>query len=662
MEKQKKDYVQIIITVLSCILSFATIVYSVTFFATRARFTAAVLPVALVIIMLNLYYKNTSIKPKPWKNFLIWTVTAVMLISAVYFWIEFYEMLQYRVANYTALDQFFAFIAIPLVVFLAFKSVGSIFGTVICLPFLLVFFGEHLPQPFTVGKVGLTRFLASISLDMGGIWGPLTQAMTTYVGIFVVFAAVVRGFGGLESLIAFFVRLLGKHEVLFPQVATLSSMAFGSFSGSAIANVAGTGTFTIPMMKMRGMKPENAAAVETIASTGGGVMPPIMGASAFIMAELLGTSYMSIIAAGILPALVFYFTTFLNTHWIRLRQIRREAQEAVKRDDKQFEERMAELDKIYDPAILWCLLASLAVLMFLLLRGSSILSAGGRSVIIFCGFYLIKLVLSATMSYKKDPGGNIKSVFKSNAIDFIKCVINGLNEAGKSISEVILLGAALGIISSTLLRTGLLYKLGVQLVKLAMGEPYLLLLVTFILSVLLGMAVSGLATYLLVAPIVVAAFREIGVEPLTAHFIVFYCSMLAPITPPIAPATAVAANLAQASFIKTCKSTLIISQGLILMPLVFLNFPSILQLNGFTFLVMLTAMFLVSMGVYVEFKGMGKIPNLLLIGLGLSIMIYKYPPYISIVLSLITLLLVIYGIKNIGVIKLFGSKQKEMQA
>ncbi len=656
MEQRKKDFSQKIIIALSCVLSFATILYSLTFFATRAKFTATALPIALVITMLNLYFNSNKFKPRPWKTVLIWIVTITMLLSVLYYWTVFYEMLQSRVANYNNLDYFFVFLTIPLVIYLSFKALGPVFGTVICLPFFLIVFGEYLPEPFTIGKMGFVRFLGSISLDLGGIWGSLTQAMATYVGIFVVFAAVVRGFGGLESLIAFFVRLLGKHEVLFPQIATISSMMFGSFSGSAIANVAGTGTFTIPMMKMRGMKPEDAAAVETIASTGGGIMPPIMGAAAFIMAELLGTSYLNIIAAGILPALVFYLTTFLSTYWIRLRQMRQEAKSMIEKDESQLEKRMAELDKMYDPTILWCLVATLVVLMFLLLTGSSILVAGGRSILAFYGFYLIKLIVSQVASYRKEPKGNIMNNIKSCAVTFIKGSINALNEAGKSASEVILLGAALGIISSTLMRTGLLYKLGTELVRLAQGEPYLLLLVTVVLCVLLGMAVSGLATYLLVAPIVVAAFKTVGIEPLTAHFIVFYGSMLAPITPPIAPAAAVAANLAQANFVKTCKATLILSVGLTMMPLIFLNFPSILHLDYLTSLIMLGAMFLMSTGLYVEFKGMKKIPNFLLCVLGVSMMIVHYPVYVSITISLCAFLLVIYGIKNVGMIRIFGQE------
>lgn len=652
MKQQNIDFPKITILILSCILSLATILYSLTFFATRAKFSASVLPIALIITMLNLYYNDNKVKPDKWKAVLIWFFTIIMLVSSIYYWVEFYEILQSRVANYTQLDYLFVYFTIPLVIFLSFKSMGTVFGTVICLPFLIVFFGERLPEPFTVGRIGFVRFVGSISLELGGIWGPLTQAMVTYVGIFVIFAAVVRGFGGLESLILFFIRLLGKHEVLFPQVATFSSMMFGSFSGSAIANVAGTGTFTIPMMKMRGMKPENAAAVETIASTGGGIMPPIMGAAAFIMAELLGIGYIRIIFAGLLPALVFYLTTFLNVYWIRLRQMGREREQETDEDKELFEKRVKELEKVYDPSILWCLLASIIILMVLLIRGSGIMVAGGRTIIAFSILYLIKLLITSIVRFiKKTDEYDILVYIRTNFLDIIKNVINALHEAGKSVSQVILLGAALGIISSTLLRTGLLYKLGTELVNFALGNPYLLLLVTFILCVLLGMAISGLATYLLVVTIVVAAFRAMGVDPLVAHFIVFYCSMTAPITPPIAPAAAIAANLAQANFVKTCKATILMSQGLILMPLIFLDFPSILKMDFMIFIMILSAMFLISMGIYLEFRGMARIPNCLLVILGLSMITFRLPIYVYIPAIVITLLLVVYGIKNNGIIK-----------
>ncbi|MCR4440749.1 MAG: TRAP transporter fused permease subunit [Peptococcaceae bacterium] len=660
MARISNNQAKTIITILSCSLTVFTILFALTFFCTSAKFTATILPIALIVTLLNLYYNEKKIKHNRLITIIIWTISLIMFISAVYYWMEIYEMMQFRVSNYTTLDYFFIYITIPLVIYLAFKTLGVIFGIVICSPFLLVAFGQYLPQPFTIGKIGFVRFVASISLDLAGIWGPLTQAMATYVGIFVIFAAVVRGFGGLESMIAFFIRLLGKHEVFFPQVATVSSMMFGSFSGSAIANVAGTGTFTIPMMKMRGMKPEDAASVETVASTGGAIMPPIMGAAAFIMAELLGTSYLNIIAAGILPALVFYFTTFLNTHWIRLRQMRKEALGLVKKDEQLIEKQMKEMEKLYDPLILWCILASIIVLMYYLLTGASILVAGVNTIVSFYIFYLLKLFIPLLVSYIKNPqGGDVWAKSKENLKGFIKGGINALNEAGKSVSEVILLGAALGIISSTLLRTGLLYKLGAELVRVAHGEPYLLLLVTVVLCVLLGMAVSGLATYLLVASIVVIAFRQIGIDPLTAHFIVFYGSALAPITPPIAPACAIAAKLAQGSFVKSAVTSLKMAQGLILMPLVFLNFPSILRLDYVVFLFMLSAMFLISMGLFVEFRGMKKIPNILLVALGLSMMVYQYPLHVNIVLSAAAFLLVVAGIRKLGVFKFKDISEKK---
>jgi len=170
------------------------------------------------------------------------------------------------------------------------------------------------------------------------------------------------------------------------------------------------------------------------------------------------------------------------------------------------------------------------------------------------------------------------------------------------------------------------------------------------------MAISGLATYLLVVPIVAAAFRQLGIEPLVAHFIVFYFSMTAPITPPIAPAAAVAANLAEANFVKTTKATILMSQGLVLMPIVFLNFSSILRWDSLVFLTILSAMFLISIGIYVQFKGFSIIPNFLLLGLGLSMLIYQYPFYINIGIAIGTLLLVLYGIKNSGIIKIIGSR------
>jgi len=385
-------------------------------------------------------------------------------------------------------------------------------------------------------------------------------------------------------------------------------------------------------------------------------MPPVMGAGAFIMAELLGVSYVHIMAAAILPALLFYMVTFLNVHWIRLRQIRLEDISRMKETSEDvtepFDPEFERLKGSYDPKKLLCVLASVLVLLYFLLSGTSILVSGVRTVLSFylfaAGVIFLPPLLALIQPSRKTSSLTLD--FRGKGKSYLKATIHSLDEAGKGIAELIILGAALGIISSTLLRTGLLYRLGTELVNVALGNSYLLLCCTGLMCILLGMGVSGLACYLLVAPLVVTAFNQLGVEPLTAHMIVFYASALAPITPPVAPACAVAAKLAQGSFLKTAKVSLMISQGFFLMPLVFLNFPSILKVDFVVFLIMTGSMFMISVGTFVESRWGRGIVILLFFPLGLSMLFNPYPFYIHLIITGLAFFLVAVGWKNKGII------------
>jgi TRAP transporter 4TM/12TM fusion protein len=632
---------------LSCFLSLFTIAYGIMLFATGENFTACALPIAIAVLLINglgKEKKNLNIKAM-----IILIISFLMLAAAVYFWIEHENMIVYRAANYNHWDYFWVFLMIPLVVYLAFKTLGAVFGTIISLPFLLIAFGPYLPYPLKVSKISFMPFVAIIGLE-GGILGPLAQAMATYVGIFVVFSSVVAGFGFLDSMIMFFIKLLGKHQVFFPQVATISSMCFGSFSGSAVANVAGTGVFTIPMMKMKGMRPQDAAAVETVASTGGAIMPPIMGAGAFIMAELLGISYVKIMAAAILPALVYYVATFINVHWVRLKQLRQEGQEEkISEDDrKAFDAQYEKLKSSYDSKKLFAIVAAVIVLLYFLLSGVSILVSGVKTVLWFCLFAAVVFFWPLLMALI-EPSRRTNSLsedLRDRGKSYLKATINALNEAGKGIAEMIILGAALGIISTTLLRTGLLYRMGTELIDLALGNIYLLLACTLFISVLLGMAISALATYLLVAPLVVTGFKTLGVEPLTTHMIVFCASVLAPLTPPIAPAAAVAAKLARASFLQSCLMSLKIAQALYMLPIIILQFPSILKLDFFAFLFMIGSTIFISVGTFVDSRWGRWIVFLVCYPLGVSMLFAPYPFYVQAILTGFAFFLLVVAWKN----------------
>lgn len=653
-------YIGKITLLLNCAITILCILYASRVTIPRPHFVAFVLPLALICNVLDLHSKKHTNKHHSLKIIGMLIVVIILLASSIYFYFEYTKIAYDRVSNYNNTDYFFAYFTIILVIYLAFKKLGRVFGTLISLVLFLAIFGRYFPYPFSVVPFRFNTIIDGISLDSQGIWGTISSAMATYIGIFVIFAAIMSAFGGLEALIAFFVRLLGRHEILFPQVATTSSMIFGSFSGSAIANVAGTGSFTIPMMIERGILAEDAAAIETTASTGGLIMPPIMGIAAFIMAEFLNVSYLRIIYAGLLPAMLFYLAIFLNVYWVRVRNLKRETanrnmveeNNRISKGEVKFNS-IKKLVKKQDNLLLFFIFFAIIALLRDIAGGLSILRAGFAACRTFYMLCLARLIGTMAISFIRNRKQDIKISMvelKSSIKDFINRTISFLCKVGEQLSYLILLGASLNVVSSTLIQTGLLMRIGNFLVILSRGNVFLLLLVTMILCIFLGMSVSAVATYLLVAPIVVQSFRRLGLEPLTAHFVIFYISCLAPITPPIAPAAALAAKLANADFVSTTKRSLIMATPFFLMPAIFVTYPSILNLDFGVFLILLSAMISISLGCFVDFnKELKKIPNVLLIFLGIYMILGGLSMNINYVISLGILLFLILCFKKYGI-------------
>lgn len=611
----------------SLFLILFIIYFSLTLFVTTERFTVTVLPLAVIIAILGAARKYEL---NYLQFFEVVMICALLLFSMFYFFKEFNEIISIRVGTYNALDYLLVIVLMLLIVWLIFKNFGSFFGIIIISPLILVFIGPYLAYPFHTPRISFKFLIAALSLDLGGIWGSLTQVMATVVAACLVYAAFIRGFGGLKQIVGFFMKLLGKNKILFPQVAVLSSMIFGTFSGSALANVAGTGAFTIPMMKSKKILPECSGAIEAVASTGGILMPPIMGAATFVMAEFLGISYLKVIYAGIVPAVIFFAIIAISIYLSTPNMINSYERKESKKTKVEKEQKNKQ-----GPNLLPFILISLIMLMYtLMVMRAPVLKASMYALGTFLFLNLIYIFLPIRKSSAELSGSfDIKSKIEG----FIKNIIKSIEETGESVALMVVLGAGLGITASTLFRLGILWRLGNSILDLSQGNIMLLLILTILICIPLGMAVSALATYLLVVPIVIIAFKSLGVDDLVTHFIVFYASSLAPITPPIAPAVSVASQLAKSDFIKTSKWCLLIGMPLFLMPLAFLKYPGLLSFNFPSILAVFTSMLSISLGFFATLSKR-KIFKLLFIGIGVIILIVQVKFYVCLFILVIDIL------------------------
>jgi TRAP transporter 4TM/12TM fusion protein len=373
-------------------------------------------------------------------------------------------------------------------------------------------FADRLPGPFAGNPARWERLFTYLYLDLNGILGtPLAVASTVVLG-FVLMGQVLFATGGANFLGDLALALVGRFRGGPAKIAVVASALFGNISGSAVANVAVDGPITIPMMKRAGYPPHVAAAVEATASTGGQIMPPVMGAAAFLMAEFLGIPYAQVAAAALIPALLYYACLFfqvdLEAGKLGLRGLPRD-----------------QLPRLRE----------------VLPRGSVFAVALGSVV---AGLYVFR--------WQADDVGVLAAALAALAAAALRVrgwsVVGVLEQAGRSLLGLVAITGVAGLVIGVLQYTGLGFRLALLLTELAGRNLPLLLLLTAGVAMLLGMGMPTVAVYVLMATLVAPAVAQLGVPPLAAHMFVFYFGMLSMITPPVCLATYTAATIGGCDF------------------------------------------------------------------------------------------------------------------
>lgn len=375
-------------------------------------------------------------------------------------------------------------------------------------------FGYLLPGVFSVYPFTWGRVMNDVYLSAGGIFGSLTSVAAGVILAFVVFGIFFTRVGAGEFLFNLAMSLVGGVRGGAAKAAIVGSALFGTISGSPIANVSVVGTITIPMMKSAGYEPKFAGAVESVASTGGAIMPPVMGAVAFVMANMLGVSYSVVAAAAAIPAVLYYLALFVQTDL----RAAKDSLKGVSRKD--LPSMRATLKKGWQFLIPLVLL----VVFLFVMRYSAETSA----------LYTIVAVILLDV-VRRDRRLNPKS--------FVATLEAGMRSTLPIAAVCGLAGVFLGVLGMT----GLGPRISSGLVSLASGNSLALLLLAAVASYIMGMGVSAVATYILLAVLVAPALEAMGVPLIAGHFFVFYMGMSTFFTPPYAPAVFVAAPIAGAS-------------------------------------------------------------------------------------------------------------------
>ena len=369
--------------------------------------------------------------------------------------------------------------------------------------------------------------------SMQGIYGTITQIYARYVLLFVIFGAVLEMSGLGDLLIQLSMALVGRLRGGVAKTAVVSSALVGSIMGSGPANVAVTGVFTIPMMKKSGWPSDIAGAVETVASSGGAIMPPIMGSVAFIVAANLGVPYQTVVTMSFLPAIMFYLALYIQTHFW-----------SYKLDIKPLSK--AEVPEIW-PLLKkdGILLIPFVMIFVLIITGRSpCRSAFLATIVIFAICLLVK---------RKKPSEILKS--------FERGTINSLTVAGS--------GGVIGVIVAVLTLSALPLKFSSIALKLAGGHLLPLIFLVFIVAYIFGMGMAVVPSYMLLSTIAVPALMTAGLSQMTAHFIIMWFSIASMWTPPVAVSSFVASSIAQESPYKISKRAMPMGMGLYIIPFMF---------------------------------------------------------------------------------------------
>lgn len=421
-----------------------------------------------------------------------------------------------------------------------------------------VYISPHLPGEFQTRYVSPERMTVYLGLDINGAIGSILQVAVLIVIPFTILGQVLARTGGADFFADISMAAMGKFRGGAAKIAVVGSALFGMISGSAVSNVLAVGIVTIPTMVRSGFTPYRAAAIESVGSTGGQLMPPVMGAAAFIMAEFLQVPYGSVCIAAAIPAFLYYACLFFHVDL-----------EAAKH--RIGAAKIAEAPRIGEVLKSgWHFLVPIGFLIFALMYPEVTRLTPEKAAIVSTG---LLMVLALVFGYR----GKRLSLAQ---------MLRAIRETGRVSLDIILIGAAAGIMVGILSITGLAFSMTSQLLTLAGGNLFLLLLLIAVLAFVLGIGLPTVSVYILTATLLAPALIKLGVTPMAAHMFVMYNGILSMITPPVAFAAYAAANIARTDGWTTGWIARVVGWSTFILPFLFVLTPSLLMDGSWTEIVL----------------------------------------------------------------------------
>ena len=513
----------------------------------------------LMLIMIVIFFCMGGIKRSPvrWSIDVLCTLAAIFI--SVYYIHHWYQRTFSATAGVIIATNFeiaLGIIMVLLVLEITRRTTGWSLVVVVLVFLAYVFYGSNLPGFLGHRGYTLTRVITYLYLLPEGIYGLAIKISASFVVLFVTFGAILEATGGGQTFIDLGFALTGRFRGGSGKTAVISSALMGTISGSPVANVVTTGPFTIPLMKRAGFPPEVAGAIEAVASTGGMILPPVMGAAAFLMAENLGVSYAYIAKSAVIPALLYYLCIFFMTDLT-----------AIKYNVMgQSKSELPVIKEVLKKG--WHLMLPLVVLIGLIVYGKSVT---------YSAFWSI--VLALVMSQL-----NFKN--RTKFFNILKALQAGIMGSAAVAAACASAGIILGVINIT----GLGVRFSRIVIAFSNNNLFIACFLTMIISIILGMGLPAIAVYMITAVLCAPALIGMGATPLAAHMFVFYFGIMCNLTPPVALAAYAAAGISGSSINKTGYTAFRMAIVSFMVPYFFI-YSQYFLMQGSVFLIILNFIF-----------------------------------------------------------------------
>ncbi|WP_331234328.1 TRAP transporter permease [Natronorarus salvus] len=516
---------------------------------------------------------------------------AVMVVASVYIYTD-YEAFYIRRQGWAHDYEYrLAWLVIAVILYLTWRAYGNVFLALIGGVMLYARFGNYVPGLFGHSGIETNFMLQMLITDLAGFYGSLTQLTAAWIAPFLLYAGLLFAYGAFDLILRIAIVSAKYIESGVAQTAVIASAIIGSINGSYAANAGMTGSFTIPTMMDAGLSGRTAAGIEGTASTSGQVLPPVMGASAFVMASVLGIAYIDVVIAGLIPAAILVISILVAVHYTSVNEIGGQSMDF----EDYFDEEMTRNDKLVQSVRFGVPFAVLLITLGYLQW--TVMTSALYTIVAMVGLGVAIPVAQTAYEVSNGQRGarvelderwstgvrsRVASVRRNSVfdtlVDEVGNTIHGFRRGAVILAPIAIILAAVNGVVDLLGTTGVPSRIAIMLMQLSGGILIVAVIFGMGVCIVMGVGMPTVAAYVIVSTLVAPTFINVFEIPeLAAHYMVFYAAVMAGVTPPVAVAVVVASGIAGSNFWRSCASAITIAAPLFVLPISFIYHPEIVS-------------------------------------------------------------------------------------